>query len=295
MKSIDKLIDIEKEIIEFGFSWPNFQMIIDQAISECKEIMDAVGLNESEERIREEIGDLLHSAISMCIYKNFNIEEVINYTAEKFAARTEALKYIARDNGFTTLKNQPIELLLDLWHKAKLAQLPFNNEISIRNMSSSDIPVIVEAFKIADWLKPPSLFDDYLTEQESDERLNWVAYYNGECAGYVTLKWKSEYQSFLQQNIPEIKDLNVLPKFRNKGIGSKLIKTCEKAAKQKVDKIGLGVGLYSGYGSALKLYIQNFYKPDGNGITYNYKTVDYNQNVLLDDDLILWFTKNLDD
>ena len=45
----------------------------------------------------------------------------------------------------------------------------------------------------------------------------WLAFYEGEFAGYITLKWRSLYPSFKQQNIPEIMDLNVLPPYRNTG------------------------------------------------------------------------------
>ena len=50
---------------------------------------------------------------------------------------------------------------------------------------------------------------------------NWIASScaprNDEFAGYVTLKWQSQYPSFKAQNIPEIMDLNVLPACRKIG------------------------------------------------------------------------------
>jgi uncharacterized protein YabN with tetrapyrrole methylase and pyrophosphatase domain len=51
----------------FGFEWPNETMIIEQAIDECREIKDAIEKQESRDRIPEEIGDLLHSAVSLWI------------------------------------------------------------------------------------------------------------------------------------------------------------------------------------------------------------------------------------
>ena len=85
--------------------------------------------------------------------------------------------------------------------------------------------------------------------------------------------------------------------YRKKGIASELISIAEKEAKQIGNTIGLGVGLYGGiddgYGAAQKLYIKLGYKPDGLGITYNEKRVSYGQQVVLDDNLILWFTKYL--
>ena len=67
----------------------------------------------------------------------------------------------------------------------------------------------------------------------------------------------------------------------------------EKKALETHDTVGLGVGLYADYGQALKLYIKHGYQPNGHGVTYHYKPVAPGSNVCLDDDLVLWFTKNL--
>ena len=86
-----------------------------------------------------------------------------------------------------------------------------------------------------------------------------VAFVNEKFAGYVTLKWQSDYKLFADDNIPEISDLYVLPGFRNKGIGSALIEKCEEHAAERSNivgigiGIGIGIGLYSDYGSAQRL------------------------------------------
>lgn len=164
----------------------------------------------------------------------------------------------------------------------------------IRLLEKTDIAVIVDGFKESGWqIKPTSVFEQYLDEQEQDKRICWVAFADKEFAGYVTLKWHSDYKIFADDNIPEISDLNVLPSFRNKGVGSELIEKCEQHAAKRANFVGIGVGLYPDYGSAQRLYIKRGYIPDGHGATYNYKYVTPGKKYLLDDDLVLWFTKNL--
>lgn len=165
--------------------------------------------------------------------------------------------------------------------------------IKIRAIHESDIFMIVREFDRFQWPKPASTFEMYCKEQNQQERLTWLAFYQNDFAGYVTLKWSSFYPPFELAKIPEIMDLNVLPLYQKKGIGSMLLDLAENEASKKSTVVGIGVGLYSGYGNAQKLYIARDYQPDGLGITYDYKPVEPGNMVCLDDDLILWFTKQL--
>lgn len=171
------------------------------------------------------------------------------------------------------------------------------NQIQICPLRREDIVAISESFNQIGWNKPPSLFEEYLMEQDAGERLVWVAKVQDEFAGYVTLKWQSLYPSFKAANIPEIMDLNVLPHYRKMGVGSLLLDCAEKEALTKSQIIGIGVGLYTGadggYGAAQRLYIKRGYIPDGKGVTYNYEPTIPGNSYPLDDDLVLWFTKKL--
>lgn len=173
-----------------------------------------------------------------------------------------------------------------------------NHKINIQKFQSSDIKIIVEAFAKSNWTeKSTSLLEQYWIEQDEKKRIIFVAYLNGQFAGYITLKWDSQYQFFKNNHIPEIMDLNVLPSFRKAGIGTALLEYAEKEAATKSDIVGLGVGLYGGpdggYGAAQKLYVRHGYVPDGSGVTYDYQYAIPGNTYPLDDALILWFTKNL--
>lgn len=163
----------------------------------------------------------------------------------------------------------------------------------VKILEEKDIRTIVSDFEKNELPKPRSTFDTYLKEQSSGDRIAWVVYEGDQFAGYVTLSWKSKYKPFRDKNIPEIMDLNVLPPFRGKGVGASLLDKAELVAAQKCPSIGIGVGLYPDYGSAQRIYVKRGYIPDGNGITYNYKFVEPGAHVCLDDDLVLWFTKEL--
>jgi uncharacterized protein YabN with tetrapyrrole methylase and pyrophosphatase domain len=118
--NLDQLIALEKDTREFGFDWPDVQLIIEQAIDECREIKEALHLNESQERIQEEVGDLLHTAISLCLFLNFDVDDTLAKTNLKFSDRMSAVKALTHELGLENLEGQTFEMMLSLWKKAKI-------------------------------------------------------------------------------------------------------------------------------------------------------------------------------
>ncbi|WP_339217858.1 GNAT family N-acetyltransferase [Ornithinibacillus sp. FSL M8-0202] len=102
---------------------------------------------------------------------------------------------------------------------------------------------------------------------------------------------KSYYPYFLENGIPEVNDFNVIPKLRKKGIGSALMDAIEEIAIKDFGIVGIGVGLYDSYGSAQRIYAKRGYIPDGRGIMYKEQPVSPGSQVLVDDDLNLYYTK----
>lgn len=166
--------------------------------------------------------------------------------------------------------------------------------VTLTSLNKSDIDEIVLAFKNIDWNKPKSIYENYLNDQSKGNRSVIVAKENDQFCGYVTLKWMSDYSSFAEQNIPEVADLNVLPKYRKQGIGKSLVDECERLARERdLSVIGIGVGLTADYGNAQRLYIRLGFIPDGNGLHYKGKLIKHSELVSADDDLLIYLTKVL--
>lgn len=157
-----------------------------------------------------------------------------------------------------------------------------------------DIDEIVSSFKMIGWNKPKSIYESYLNEQSHNIRSVIIAKENGKFCGYVTIKWKSEYPLFSQENIPEISDLNVLPHFRKNGIGTTLINASEALAKERGhSSIGLGVGMTADYGNAQRLYVHLGYVPDGHGLHYKNKPLNHGDQASIDDDLVIYLSRSI--
>ena len=163
----------------------------------------------------------------------------------------------------------------------------------IQRLERKDIPEISRAFQELGWNKPSSQYERYLVQQKMNLRDVYIAFVEGQFAGYLTISWKSNYSPFRQKNIPEIVDFNVLPKFRRMGIGTQLMDKAEREIAKVSPVAGIGVGMSADYGAAQRLYVLRGYVPDGLGLHWRNRHVQFGDEVKVDDDLGLYFTKEL--
>lgn len=116
---LNDLIELEKDARAFGFDWPNVDQVILQIHSECSEVLDAIRKQEPRERIQEEVGDLLHVVIYLCLYSGFDLDQTVSKICYKFGKRMQALKEITRSRGLENLQGQSMDFMLELWREAK--------------------------------------------------------------------------------------------------------------------------------------------------------------------------------
>ena len=119
MKNLQKLLRIENEAIDIGFKWPNANMILDQINEETNEVRSAIDNKESDSRIQEEAGDLLHAVVSLTRFLNLDIDKLLDNSAEKFSKRLGALKIILKKHNIDNPEKQDIKFLLKCWNEAK--------------------------------------------------------------------------------------------------------------------------------------------------------------------------------
>ncbi|MDO3410540.1 GNAT family N-acetyltransferase [Saccharibacillus sp. CPCC 101409] len=171
-----------------------------------------------------------------------------------------------------------------------------NDSITIRRLSCpKDAELLDRTFAdIYPWHTPGDYYERCLEENRQGSRITLIASYDGVLAGGGHLLLRSEYPHFREAGIPEINDLNVFPKFRQKGIAARLLDELERSAAGHSSIVGLGVGLYADYGSAQRIYTGRGYVLDGRGLQYRNQPVPSGQTVTVDDDLLLYLVKKLD-
>mgnify|MGYP001348839710 FL=1 len=129
-------------------------------------------------------------------------------------------------------------------------------------------------FSTIGYHKPAGYFRNCLEQQSNGALMLFVAHEPGQYIGHVKLIWQPDYPPFRASSIPEIQDLNVLPGYRQQGIGTALIAACETLATTRSETIGIGVGLHPGYNAAQRLYPRLGYLLDGNGVHYHDQPVE---------------------
>jgi GNAT superfamily N-acetyltransferase len=165
--------------------------------------------------------------------------------------------------------------------------------VEIRFLQGPDIDPIAAAFRAVGWNKPAAGFQQYLSEQEKDHRLVLIAFSGEVFAGYLTVVWIPDYPPFRENKIPEIQDLNVLPRVRRRGVGTRLLEKAEEIVARRSPTVGIGVGMDADYGAAQRLYVRRGYVPDGRGLVWHNRFLRHGEQVIVDDSLILHFTKTL--
>lgn len=164
----------------------------------------------------------------------------------------------------------------------------------MRRLTAEDIGPITDAFAELGWAgKTPGLYRSYLAQQQAGERVVWVEHQDGEFAGYICVVADSDYPPFRQAGIPEIVDLNVLPRFRRRGIGAALLRAAERSAAEHSPVVGIGVGISPDYGSAFRLYVRHGYQPDGRGVAYGGVNVSPGAVIRVDDSAALYLTREI--
>jgi uncharacterized protein YabN with tetrapyrrole methylase and pyrophosphatase domain len=118
MSIFAKLTALEHDACEFGFRWERADQIITQIRSECAEV--SVHLEDKNKlKLQEEIGDLLHAALSLCVFCNLDPEVTLTQSVDKFARRLHEVKQLAQAQGLNSLTGKPFSVLMQLWDQVK--------------------------------------------------------------------------------------------------------------------------------------------------------------------------------
>lgn len=102
---------------EKGFDWQEPLSIIAKVEEEIAELKEAIK-SQKEEKIQEEIGDLLFTGINLARFLKMDAEEMLQRATNKFMARFSRVKAEAQKRGID-LQKSTLEELDALWEEFK--------------------------------------------------------------------------------------------------------------------------------------------------------------------------------
>ena len=134
----------------------------------------------------------------------------------------------------------------------------------------------------------------YLAEHAEPDGASLIATGGSGVLGYVAIVWESNYAGFRSRGIPLVHQIAVAEPFRRRGVATLLMDSAEQLARDRgIATLGITVGLFDDYGPAQRLYGQRGYIPDGRGACQGQRPLRKGTQVVMDDDLIIWLTKDL--
>jgi GNAT superfamily N-acetyltransferase len=169
--------------------------------------------------------------------------------------------------------------------------------IELRRLRSDDLPHLAATQGGAAWKgHDDKRWNRYVAEQNQGHRDVLLADTAEAIVAYGSLAWVSQNPFFRSAGIPEIQDLVVAEAYRSRGLGTRMIGALEARARAAGHlRVGIGVGLYRDYGPAQRLYSRLGYVLDGTGVSYKNVSVEPGSQVKVDDDLVLWMLRDLEE
>lgn len=117
LPALQKAHQIQKRAARAGFDWDTIDDVFEKLHEEIDEVKEAIARNH-EEDIRDELGDLLFSAVNVSRFLGHNPEELLNQNIKKFVRRFQCVeaKVHATGRAFKTFSLEELDVF---WDEAK--------------------------------------------------------------------------------------------------------------------------------------------------------------------------------
>ena len=134
----------------------------------------------------------------------------------------------------------------------------------------------------------------YLAHHTEPDGASLIAVGGSGVIGYLAIVWESDYAGFRRRGIPLVHQIAVARPVRRRGVATLLMDAAEQLTRDRgITTLGITVGLFDEYGPAQRLYGRRGYVPDGRGACRGQRPLSKGMQVTMDDDLIIWLTKDL--
>ena len=118
MPSILRSIKIQKKAASLNFDWLNKELVLNKVDEELNELKEAI-IENSNDNIEEELGDLFFTLINLSRHLNLNPDQTLRKANEKFIQRFNCMENLIEDKNLKW-HNLNVNDFKKLWRRAKL-------------------------------------------------------------------------------------------------------------------------------------------------------------------------------
>lgn len=118
LPSLMRSTKIQQKAAKTGFDWDSADGALEKLFEECNELKAAI-LSNDEENEREEIGDVLFSAVNVARLLNIDSEHALYDACDKFTNRFSKVEFLANERGID-MKTASLSELDSLWDEVKI-------------------------------------------------------------------------------------------------------------------------------------------------------------------------------
>lgn len=109
---------LQNRAANVGFDWPDHRPVLDKLAEELEEVRHEFEHGGDEDRLADEIGDLLFVAANLARHAKVDVSRALRGANAKFERRFRAMESMAADEG-RTLASYPLAEQEALWARAK--------------------------------------------------------------------------------------------------------------------------------------------------------------------------------
>lgn len=117
LPSLMRSAKIQGKAAKVGFDWESVDGALDKLYEECDELKEAIRNNDKANQ-REELGDVLFSAVNVAHFLDIDSEHALYDACDKFTDRFSKVEQLACERGID-MKTASISELDSLWDEVK--------------------------------------------------------------------------------------------------------------------------------------------------------------------------------
>ena len=109
---------LQKRAAHHGFDWDEIGPVFDKLNEEIGELKAEIGINDNQEKITDEMGDILFASVNLSRHLGVNPEQALRDSNRKFISRFEIVERLLHEDG-KHMEECSVAVLEEYWQKAK--------------------------------------------------------------------------------------------------------------------------------------------------------------------------------